>query len=140
MESVAALGVAAAAVQFFGVIVKATALCREIRDNAESATDHNRDLEASVRELQAVQAQLAHAAQSSKPLTRRRIADCLAKCYTDSDELRRLLEEVRGAGRNRSTLKNVCRAMKDRRRIEKLERSLLSKRDILHSVLQQETL
>ncbi|KAK8063269.1 hypothetical protein PG996_007921 [Apiospora saccharicola] len=140
MESVAALGVAAAAVQFFGVVVKATALCREIRDNAESATDHNRDLEASVRELQDVQAQLAHAAQSSQPTTRRRITDCLAKCYTDSDELRRLLEEVRGAGRNRSTLKNLCRAMKDRRRIEKLERSLLSKRDILHSVLQQETL
>ncbi|KAK7995800.1 hypothetical protein PG991_015267 [Apiospora marii] len=140
IESVAALGVAAAAVQFFGVIVKATALRREIRDNAESATDHNRDLEASVRELQDVQAQLAHAAQSSKPITRRRITDCLTKCYTDSDELRRLLEEVRGAGRNRSTLKNVCRAMKDRRRIEKLERSLLSKRDILQSVLQQETL
>ncbi|KAK7964386.1 hypothetical protein PG988_011360 [Apiospora saccharicola] len=140
MESVAALGVAAAAVQFFGVVVKATALCREIRDNAESATDHNRDLEVSVRELRSVQAQLAHATQSSQTITRRRITDCLTKCYVDYDELLRLLEEVRGAGQSRSTLRNVCRAMKDRRRIEKLERSLLSKRDILHDVLQQETM
>ncbi|KAK7934644.1 P-loop containing nucleoside triphosphate hydrolase [Apiospora marii] len=138
MEPVTALSVSAAAVQFFGVVVKATALCREIRDNADSATDHNRDLEVSVRELQDVQAQLANAAQSSKPSTRRRIASCVAKCNQESNDLLGLLEEVRGAGKNRSTLKNVCRALRNSRKIEKLERSLLSKRDSLHGVLQQE--
>ncbi|KAK8115229.1 hypothetical protein PG999_007298 [Apiospora kogelbergensis] len=101
MESVAAVGVAAAALQFFDVAVKATALCRQIRDNAESATDYNRELETS-----------------------------------ESVELLRLLEEMRRAGKNPSTAKNFFRAIKDRRRVEKLEKSLSAKKEGLHEILQ----
>ncbi|KAK8112534.1 hypothetical protein PG984_013060 [Apiospora sp. TS-2023a] len=122
MESVAAVGVAAAAVQFFGVVVKATALCREIRDNAESATDNNRGLEA-----------------SPTPLVRRRVTEWANKCQRESDELLRLLEEVRGVGRTSSMARNLFRAIKNQRRIEKLERSLQTKKEALHDIIQHDT-
>ncbi|KAK6859128.1 hypothetical protein PG995_004981 [Apiospora arundinis] len=144
MESVAALGVAAAAVQFFGVVVKAAALCRQIRDNADSATDYNRSLEASVRELRNVRGQLSTAAQPQPgqppSSSRRRVNEWVTKCQQDSDELIKLLEEMRGAGRNTNAARNLFRAIKDRRRIEKLEKSLQSKKEVLHEVLQHDAL
>ncbi|KAK7993321.1 CRAL-TRIO domain-containing protein [Apiospora arundinis] len=144
MESVAALGVAAAAVQFFGVVVKAAALCRQIRDNADSATDYNRSLEASVRELRDVRGQLSTAAQPQPgqlpSSSRRRVNEWITKCQHDSDDLIKLLEEMRGARRNKNTARNLFHAIKDRRRIEKLEKSLQSKKEVLHEVLQHDTL
>ncbi|KAK6836868.1 hypothetical protein PG987_007363 [Apiospora arundinis] len=144
MESVAALGVAAAAVQFFGVVVKATALCRQIRDNTDSATDYNKSLEASVRELRDVRGQLLTAAQPPQGQTpsssRRRVNEWITKCQQDSDDLIKLLEEMRGAGRNTNAARNLFRAIKDRRRIEKLEKSLQSKKEVLQEVLQHDTL
>ncbi|KAK8859145.1 hypothetical protein PGQ11_009879 [Apiospora arundinis] len=144
MESVAALGVAAAAVQFFGVVIKAAALCRQIRDNTDSATDYNRSLEASVRELRDVRGQLSTAAQPQPgqppSSSRRRVTEWVTKCQQDSDELIKLLEEMRGAGRNTNAARNLFRAIKDRRRIEKLEKSLQSKKEVLHEVLQHDTL
>lgn len=135
MESVAAVGVAAAALQFFDVAVKATALCRQIRDNAESATDYNRELETSVRDLCAMRDGLVAATQPPNS-TPRRIREWTTKCQQESVELLRLLEEMRRAGKNPSTAKNFFRAIKDRRRVEKLEKSLSAKKEGLHEILQ----
>ncbi|KAK8070283.1 hypothetical protein PG994_006899 [Apiospora phragmitis] len=135
MESVAALGVAAVAVQFFGVAVKATALCRQIHDNADSATDYNRALEASVRELRDVRDQLTPAAPSGQPSSsRRRVAEWVTKCQQESNDLIKMLEDMRDAGKTPNTAKNLYRAMKGGRRIEELEKSLLSKKDALQNV------
>ncbi|KAK7959860.1 uncharacterized protein PG986_004714 [Apiospora aurea] len=139
MEAMAALGVAAAAVQFFGVALRTIALFRQVRDNAESATNYTRSLEESVRELQGMQAQLAAAAAQSKQPSSRRITEWTAKCRLQSDELLRLLEKVRGAGETPSTTRSLFRAMKGRRKIEKLERSLLSKKEVLHDILRHDT-
>ncbi|KAK8030151.1 hypothetical protein PG993_011442 [Apiospora rasikravindrae] len=140
MEAMAALSVAAAAVQFFGVALRTIALFRQSRDNPASANNYARGLDDSVQELQSMQAQLAAAAAQSKqqPSTHR-IAEWTAKCRLESEELLKLLEKVRGAGKSPSRTISLFRAMKDRRRIERLEKSLLSKKEVLQDILRHDT-
>ena len=50
-EAVAAIGVAAAAVQFFDFSLKTLTLCKQIHDSEKSATEANQELETSIGKL-----------------------------------------------------------------------------------------
>ncbi|KAK8088288.1 hypothetical protein PG997_003249 [Apiospora hydei] len=121
MDPVSAVGIAAAAAQFIGIGIKAAALCKEIRDNADSSTDRNKALESLVRETRESRKELLTSPPQRVP---RRISDLATKCAQAADELLHLLESVRGAGANThvSTAKRLFRVMKEKKQIEKLER------------------
>jgi hypothetical protein len=58
MEAVAAVGVAAAAVQFLDFSIKTLALCKEIRDSSTGSTKTNDELTKSIKKLTAMQTDL----------------------------------------------------------------------------------
>jgi hypothetical protein len=58
MEAVAAVGVAAAAVQSLDFSVRTLSLCREIRDSSTNSTKANDELAKSVKRLTAIQKDL----------------------------------------------------------------------------------
>lgn len=130
-----AVGLAAAIAQFLAIAFKATGLCLEIRDNSNSATDHNESLEAYAREIKKSRAELTTNPPNQVP---RRIKELSSKCVQLTDEIIQLLEHVRGSGSNIGTLRKVHRAMKANKRIEKLENSLRDKEKILGSLLIQD--
>ncbi|KAK8039590.1 hypothetical protein PG993_008001 [Apiospora rasikravindrae] len=132
MDPVSAVGVAAASAQFLGIAFKAIRLCYQIRDNAESATDRNKELEGCTRELAASNAELTRPTTGRVP---RRITDVAKKCERLTKEVLDLLQHVRGAGKNVSTARKLFRVMKEAKRIEKLERSLKEEERTLESLL-----
>ncbi|KAK3719446.1 hypothetical protein LTR37_004304 [Vermiconidia calcicola] len=67
----------------------------------------------------------------------KRILEIFRKCAATADELQRLLEHVRGAGKNLSKAKAIFRAMAERKAIEKLENTLKQqKKDLSDHILQ----
>ncbi|KAI1487116.1 hypothetical protein F5X96DRAFT_174681 [Biscogniauxia mediterranea] len=141
MDPVSAVGLVAATAQFMGIAVKTLRLCRQIRDNAESATDHNELLETFVREVKASRQNLTTSPpNTSSPAGRvpRRIVGLATECGKLAEELLKLLQEVRGAGKHISTMRKVIRAIKEQRKIEKLENSLKNKERALESALTQD--
>ncbi|KAK7951082.1 uncharacterized protein PG986_006810 [Apiospora aurea] len=134
MDPVSAVGIAVAAAQFVGIGIKAAALCKEIRDNADFSTDRNKALESLVRETRESRKELLTSPPQRLP---RRISDLATKCALAADELLQLLEAVRGAGANThvSTAKRLFRVMKEKKQIEKLERSIQDKEKMLQALL-----
>lgn len=134
MDPVSAVGIAAAAAQFIGVGIKAARLCKEIRDNADSSTDKNKTLESLVREARESRKELLTCPPQRAP---RRISDLATRCVQAADELLQLLEAVRGAGasKNSNTARKLFRVMKERKQIEKMERSIQDKERLLQSLL-----
>ncbi|KAI1633718.1 hypothetical protein F4809DRAFT_622208 [Biscogniauxia mediterranea] len=118
-----------------------TTICSKIRDNAESATDHNELLETFVREVKASRQNLTTSPpNTSSPAGRvpRRIVGLATECGKLAEELLTLLQEVRGAGKHISTMRKVIRAIKEQRKIEKLENSLKNKERALENALTQD--
>ncbi|KAK6842738.1 hypothetical protein PG987_003598 [Apiospora arundinis] len=134
MDPVSAVGVAAAAAQFIAIGIKAARLCKEIRDNADCATDQNKALESLVREARDSRKELLSRSPQRVP---RRISDLATKCTQAADELLQLLEAVRGAGANKnaSTVRKLFRVMKEKKQIEKMERSIQDKEKLLQALL-----
>ncbi|KAK8055212.1 hypothetical protein PG993_000439 [Apiospora rasikravindrae] len=134
MDPVSAVGIAAAAAQFIGIGIKAAKLCKEIRDNADYSTDRNKALESLVRDTQQSRKELLTNPPQRVP---RRISDLATKCAQAADELLQLLEAVRGAGasKNVSTVRKLFRVMKEKKQIEKLERSIQDKEKLLQALL-----
>jgi hypothetical protein len=135
MDPISAIGVAAAAVQFLDVSLKALRICREIRDDAQSSTEKNKELENSARKLKESRTELSTPPRSNVP---RRIADTAKQCAVHIDELVRVLEHVRGAGMKIGTAKATFRVMRERRTIEKLENLLNEKQKTLDRLLIQD--
>ncbi|KAK7978157.1 hypothetical protein PG988_005647 [Apiospora saccharicola] len=77
MDPASAVGVAAASAQFLGIALKAIRLCYQIRDNADSATDRNKELEEFARQLKGSNAKLTSPTAGWVP---RRITDVAKKC------------------------------------------------------------
>jgi hypothetical protein len=69
MEAVAAVGVAAAAVQVFEVAVKALKTCSEIRQSAKGESKSNEDLDKYFQDLQEIQTSLNAPLPGSDPQT-----------------------------------------------------------------------
>ncbi|KAH8194734.1 hypothetical protein TruAng_011092 [Truncatella angustata] len=135
MDPASAIGLAAATAQFLGIAIKTTTLCIQIRDNADSSTDLNREIEESIRDVKESRQQLS---ASSSNQTLRRITDLANKCENLTEDLLQLLQHVRGAGKNISTAKKLFRVMKEGKRVEKLSNLLKEKQRLLESLLVQD--
>ncbi|KAK7920496.1 hypothetical protein PG985_008518 [Apiospora marii] len=91
MDPASAVGVAAAAAQFLGIALKAIRLCYQIRDNADSATDRNRELEELARELTGSNANLTCPTAGRVP---RRITNVANKCDRLTKDVLDLLHDT----------------------------------------------
>ena len=136
LDPVSALSVAAAVFQFLSFSHEALDLCREIRDNAEGATQYNKSLEGSSRELRGVVKELqiatANTNQAGKRLNRIAI-----ECLSLSNDLVKLLDDVRGAAlwQPIGATKPTFKAMKESRKIEKLKNAIEEKQALLNTAL-----
>ncbi|KAI1132889.1 hypothetical protein F5Y10DRAFT_291840 [Nemania abortiva] len=135
MDPVSAVGLAAATAQFIGIAIKTTVLCLQIRDNADSATNFNQELETSMRDLKESQKEISSTLAQRAP---RRIIDLASKCQETTNELMNLLQHIRGAGKDITTARKVLRALKERKTIEKIRNSLKEKEKLLESLLVQD--
>lgn len=120
----AALGVAAAAVQFFDFSLKALSLCKEIRDSEKGTARSNQELETSIAKLKESYNELVpdpRLRAGDRPITRAR-----NDCVTVMDDLQTLLDDVkvRSRDKNLAAVKAAFRVMKGKRRIEVLQNKL----------------
>lgn len=123
MEAVAAVGVAAAAVQFFEVAAKALKTCSEIRQSAKGESKSNEDLGKYVQELQQIQTSLNAPLSGSDPQTRA-VVDIRQECSDIAKELLLRLEKVQQHGRRgwRKSMQATFRTMHESKNIKELER------------------
>lgn len=135
MEALAALGVAAASVQFLDFALQALALCRQIRDDAQGATATNKELENYSRSLKGLSQELKSGQADN--FSGRRIKVIAQDCIAKTKELLELLDDVRKAGSKSraATAKTLFRSLKERRTIEKLQNELKEKQALLDSAL-----
>ncbi|KAI6832956.1 hypothetical protein KC365_g1670 [Hortaea werneckii] len=138
MEALAALGVAAASVQFLDFALQALALCRQIRDDAQGATATNKELESYSRLIKDLSKELKSGQADNA--CGRRIKAVAQACIAKTEELLKLLDKVRRAGSNSRTAgaKTLFRSLKERREIEKLQNELKEKQALLDSALIQD--
>lgn len=134
MDPASAIGVAAAAVQFLDTSLKALEICRQIRDDSTSSTLRNKELEDSLRKLKETRKDL----ESPTIRVPKKVKDIATKCATTSDDLLRVLEDVRGAGKPVSKMKATYPALRGRRTIEKHEKSLKEWQRLLDRALLQD--
>jgi len=123
MEAVAAVGVAAAAVQFFEVAAKALKTCSEIRQSAKGESKHNEDLGKYVHELQQIQASLNAPLSGSDPQTKA-VVDIRQECSDIAKELLLRLEKVQQRGHKgwRTSMQATFRTMHESKNIKEVER------------------
>lgn len=139
MDPVTALGVASAAVQFLQCALEALSLCRQIRDDYQGATEANRELENYSSNLKDLSKELDTGTQQTNHAGRR-IYKIAKECVASATELQALLFEVRKAGNSNviNFTKTAFRTMKDRKTIEKLQRTLQDRRANLDSAIVQD--
>jgi hypothetical protein len=94
MEAVAAVGVAAAAVQFLDFSIKTLALCKEIRDSSTGSTKTNDELTKSIKKLTAMQTDLRQSG-STRSSNYRQLIGAIQDCSVVANELLQLLEGIR---------------------------------------------
>jgi hypothetical protein len=123
MDPVSAIGIAAAAVQFFDAGIKAISLYRQIRSSAVGATQGNEQLDDTVHKLRDIRNDL----QAGDP--GREVEKTQKECLEISEKLLTLLESIkvpRKAARSHrlEQLSATWRAMRAKGKIEKLEAKL----------------
>jgi hypothetical protein len=123
-EAVAALGVAAAAVQFFDFSLKTLSLCKQIRDSEKGVTQVNQELESCMKKLKEIFEELnpnVNLTVANRPITKAR-QDCVAVI----GDLEKLLHDVKlkSSDKNFPAVKAAFRVMKGKRRIEVLQNKL----------------
>jgi hypothetical protein len=138
MEAAAAIGVAAAAVQFLDFSVKTLALCREIRDSSTGSTKANDELAKSVKRLTAMQKELRQNG-STPSSTYRLLVRNIQDCSILAAELLKLLEDIREvAKKSLGTMRSALKTMKERKTIEKLQARLTDCQTKYHLALTTE--
>ncbi|KAK3701676.1 hypothetical protein LTR37_015328 [Vermiconidia calcicola] len=134
MDPLSALAIATTAVQFIDFSLKTLEICRQIQNDADSATIRNKEIEEAARGVKDFEKQLISSQRQEVP---EGMVEIFKKCAVTADELQRLLEHVRGAGKNLSKVKAVYRAVIERTAIEKLENTLkLHQEDLDRRILQ----
>lgn len=124
MEAVAAVGVAAAAVQFLDYSVKTLTLCKEIRDSPSGSTKANGELTTSINKLTAMQKDLRKNSNATSS-TYRQLIRTVQECAAVSTELLQLLEHIRDQSRKSAgVVRAAWQAMKKRKTIERLQERL----------------
>jgi hypothetical protein len=124
MEAVAAVGVAAAAVQFLDFSTKTLALCKQIRDSATGSTEANTELTKSTKELKEMQKELRQAGNTPSSIYRK-LLQAVKDCSLVADELLQLLEDFRVLARKSfGAMRSAFKVLKDSRKIERLQKRL----------------
>ena len=124
MEAVAAIGVAAAAVQFLDFSTKTLALCKQIRDSTTGSTETNAELTKSTKELKEMQKELRQAGNSSSSIYRK-LLQAVKDCSLVADELLQLLKDFQELARKSfGAMRSAFKVLKDSRKIEKMQRRL----------------
>lgn len=121
-----AIGVAAAAVEFFSFSAKAISLCKQIHNNAAGATQANEDLETSIRKLSNIRKGLQVTIVSDP---HREIAKTQQECLQISEKLSKLLEGIKASSQPQKSRfwKDVTAtwsAMRTKSKVGKLEAKL----------------
>jgi hypothetical protein len=137
MEAVAALGVAAAAFQFFDAAAKALVLCKQIRDSEKGTTDANHEREHHVDELKKICAEL----RPDLLATDRQIAKTRDECIKIGDELHKLLNSFKPSSRSRwLCLRAAFRVLGSSKKIKDLQDRLAESQKLFHAAVSVETL
>jgi hypothetical protein len=124
MEAVAAIGMAAAAVQFLDFSTKTLALCKQIRDSATGSTEANTELTKSTKELKEMQKELRQAGNTPSSIYRK-LLQAVKDCSLVADELLQLLEDFRVLARKSfGAMRSAFKVLKDSRKIERLQKRL----------------
>jgi hypothetical protein len=120
-EAVAAIGVAAAAVQFFDFSLKTLTSCKQIHDSEKSATEANQELETSIGKLK----QITEDLQSNVvlPAVDRPITIARQDCVAAIGDLEKLLDGVKPKSRKIpfATARSALRAIRSKPKIEALQ-------------------
>jgi len=119
-EAVAAIGVAAAAVQFFDFSLKTLTLCKQIHDSEKSATEANQELETSIGKLKQITKDLQ--LNVVLPAVYRPITIARQDCVAAIGDLEKLLEGVKPKSRKYpfATARSAFRAIRSKPKIEAL--------------------
>ena len=121
MEAVAAVGVAAAAVQFLDYSIKILTLCKEIRDSPSGSTKANEELTTSINKLTAMQKDLRKNSNAASS-TYRQLIRAVQDCAVVSTELLQLLEHIRDQSRKSAgVMRAAWQAMRKRKTVERLQ-------------------
>jgi hypothetical protein len=123
-EAVAAIGVAAAAVQFFEFSLKTLALCKQIHDSEKGATEANQELETSIGRLKQITEDLQ--LNVVLPAVDRPITIARQDCAAAIGDLETLLDDVKPKSRKRpfATARSALRAIRSKPKIEALQSKL----------------
>jgi hypothetical protein len=129
MEAVAAIGVAAAAVQFLDFSTKTLVLCKQIRDSSTGSTEVNAELTKSTKEIKEMQKELRQAGNTPSSIYRK-LLQAVKDCALVADELLKLLEDFRELARKSfGAMRSSFNVLKDSRKIEKLQKRLADCRE-----------
>jgi hypothetical protein len=124
MEAVAAIGVAAAAVQFLDFSTKTLALCKQIRDSSTASTGANAELTKSTKELKEMQKELRQAGNTPSSIYRK-LLQAVKDCSSVADELLQLLKDFRELARKSfGAMRPAFKVLKDSKKIERLQKRL----------------
>jgi len=140
MEAVAALGVAAAAFQFFDAAAKALLLCKQIRDSEKGTTEANNEQENHITLLKKICGNLR---QEIPPETSDREVTLKARdeCIKIGDEMFRLLNKFKPSSRSWFLcLRAASRAMRGDKKIRDLQARLAVSQTNFHLAVSVETL
>jgi hypothetical protein len=139
MEAVAALGVAAAAFQFFDAGAKALVLCKQIRDSEKGTTDANHEREHHVHVLKEICKELRP--DVTLLAADRQIAKTRDECIKLGNELLKLLNSFKPSSRSRwLCLKAAYRAMRGDKKIRGLQARLAASQTDFHLAVSVGTL
>lgn len=135
MDPISAISLAAATVQFLQFGLGALAVCKQIRDNVDHATDGNRELEDSIRRLHEIRKDLTPAAMPRG--TSNHVVEAALECSQLSDELLQILQALKdhSRGKNLAVLRKNLQALKSQRKIEKLQNRLIARQARLDTAL-----
>lgn len=126
MEPASAIGIAAAAVEFFSFSAKAISLCKQIHNNVSGATQANEELETSIGKLRDIRKGL-EVTIVGKP--DREIAKAQRECLVISEKLLKLLEGIKASSQPQKSrfwkdVSATWSAMRSKSKVEKLEAKL----------------
>jgi hypothetical protein len=138
LDPLSALNVATAVTQFLNFSANALELCKEIRDDTQGATAANKALEQSMREFNDIAKGIRTAAGQTS--SGRRLSSTAKQCITLSDDLLKMLEEVRQAERQKPNVsKATFKALRSKRKIEKLQNAVEKQQAILDTALSHDS-
>lgn len=124
MEAVAAIGVAAAAMQFLDFSTKTLALCKQIRDSSTGSTDANAELTKSIKQLTAMQKELRQAGSTPSSIYRK-LVQSVQDCSVVASELLQLLQDFRDLTRKSfGAMRSALKVLRDSKKIERLQKRL----------------